>query len=109
VNAMQKKEVQIGDMSVTTFLKARHEGSPFTVVGFIMNDANATNADDPLAIIARKDSGVRTVEDLKGKRVGLARGQTSDEYLKMVLSRRNMKYEEISIESIMAPPALAGA
>jgi ABC-type nitrate/sulfonate/bicarbonate transport system substrate-binding protein len=109
VNAMQKNEVQIGDMSVTTFLKARHDGSPFTVVGLIMNDANATNADDPLAIVARKDSGIRSVEDLKGKRVGLAKGQTSDEYLKMVLNRRGMKYEEINIESIMAPPALAGA
>ncbi|HKA45872.1 MAG TPA: ABC transporter substrate-binding protein [Burkholderiales bacterium] len=109
VNAMKKNEVQIGDMSVTTFLKARHDGSPFTVVGFIMNDANATNADDPLAIVARKDSGVRSVEDLKGKRVGLAREQTSDEYLKMVLARRGLKYEEVDIENIMSPPALTGA
>ncbi len=109
VNAMQKREVQIGDMSVTTFLKARHDGSPFTVVGLIMNDATATNADDPLAIVARKDSGIRQVEDLKGKRVGLARGQTSDEYFKMVLSRRGMKYEDVRIENIMAPPAIATA
>ena len=109
VNAMKKNEVQIGDMSVTTFLKARHDGSPFTVVGLIMNDATATNADDPLAIVARKEAGIRSVEDLKGKRVGLAKGQTSDEYFKMVVSRRGMKYEDFSIESIMSPPALAGA
>src|ERR1700675_1354972 len=31
VNAMQKREVQIGDMSVTTFLKARHGGDPLKV------------------------------------------------------------------------------
>src|ERR1700746_429442 len=29
VNAMQKREVKIGNMSVTTFRKARHSGEPF--------------------------------------------------------------------------------
>jgi len=109
VNAMTKREVQIGDMSVTTFLKARHAGSPFLVVGMIMNDATTAFADNPLAIVARKGSGVAKVEDLKGKRVGLAKEQTSDEYLKMVLARRGMKYEDVAIENIMAPPALGAA
>src|SRR5450631_4117154 len=59
VNAMQKREVQIGDMSVTTFLKARHGGDPFRVIGIIQNDATRSNADEPLAIVARKDSGIR--------------------------------------------------
>jgi NitT/TauT family transport system substrate-binding protein len=109
VNAMQKREVQIGDMSVTTFLKARHSGEPFKVIGIIMNDATRDNADEPLAIVARKDSGIKTVADLKGRRVGLAKAQTSDEYFKMVLARNNMKYDDVAIENIMAPPALAPA
>src|SRR5260221_10808341 len=109
VNAMQKREVQVGDMSVTTFLKARHAGDPFRVIGIIMSDATRSNADEPLAIVARKGSGVSKVEDLKGKRVCLAKAQTSDEYLKVVLARRGMKYEDVAIENIMAPPALAPA
>ena len=102
VTSMQKNEVQIGDMSVTTFLKARHGGDPFRVIGVIQSDATRANADEPLAIVARKDSGIRAgnIEDLKGKRIALSRGQTSDEYLKMVLARRNMKYEDVEIVDI---------
>jgi sulfonate transport system substrate-binding protein len=111
VNAMQKREVQIGDMSVTTFLKARHGGDPFRVIGIVMNDATRDNADEPLAIVARQGSGIGAgkIEDLRGKRVGLAKAQTSDEYFKMVLARRGLKYEDVTIENIMAPPALAPA
>jgi NitT/TauT family transport system substrate-binding protein/sulfonate transport system substrate-binding protein len=99
VTSMQKREVQIGDMSVTTFLKARHGGDPFRVIGIIMSDATRANADEPLAIVASKASGIRpgAIDALKGKRIGLSRGQTSDEYLKMVLARRNMKYEDVQI------------
>jgi len=102
VTSMQKREVQIGDMSITTFLKARHGGDPFRVIGIIMSDATRANADEPLAIIAAKDSGIRPgdITALKGKRVALSRGQTSDEYLKMVLARRNMKYEDLQIVDI---------
>jgi len=96
---------------VTTFLKARHGGDPFRVIGIIQNDATRSNADEPLAIVARKDSGIRpgNIEDLKGKRVGVAQAQTSDEYLKMVLAKRGMKYDDVTIVNIMAPPALAPA
>src|SRR5262249_30221288 len=87
VNAM------IGDVSVTTSLKAVHPGEPFKVIGIIMNDAPRDNADEPLGIVTRKGSGINAgkVADLKGKRIGLARGQTSDEYFKMVLRRAGMK------------------
>lgn len=102
VNSMKSREVQFGDMSVTTFLKARHDGEPFLVVGIIQSDATRANADEPLAIVASKGSGIKqgAIETLKGKRVGLSRGQTSDEYLKMVLARRNLKYEDVQIVDI---------
>ena len=111
VAAMQKREVQIGDMSVTTFIKARHRGDPLRVIAIIMNDATTRSFDEPLAIVARKGSGIRTgsLEDLRGRRVGLAKEQTSDEFFKMALSRRGMRYDEVEIENIMSPPALVPA
>src|SRR4029453_9246996 len=50
VSAMQKREVQIGEMSVTTFLKARHAGDPFRVIALIMNEATRPNAAERLAL-----------------------------------------------------------
>jgi ABC-type nitrate/sulfonate/bicarbonate transport system substrate-binding protein len=46
VAAMQKREVELGNMSVTTFIKAKHEGDALQVIGLIMNDATRSNADD---------------------------------------------------------------
>jgi sulfonate transport system substrate-binding protein len=101
VAAMQKREVQIGDMSVTTFIKARHRGDPLKVIALVMNDATTRSFDEPLAIVARPGSGIRpgSLEDLRGKRIGLAREQTSDEFFKMALSRRGMRYDEVTIVS----------
>src|SRR5215472_11975241 len=111
VNAMHNGDAQIGDMSVTTFLKAVHSGEPFKVIGIIMNDATRDNADEPLGIVTRKGTGINAgkVADLKDKRIGLARGQTSDEYFKMVLRRAGMKYEDVIIENIWSQFGLAPA
>jgi ABC-type nitrate/sulfonate/bicarbonate transport system substrate-binding protein len=111
VNAMHSGEAQIGDMSVTTYLKAVHSGEPFKVIGIIMNDATRDNADEPLAIVTKSGTGINPgkITDLKGKRIGLARGQTSDEYFKMVLRRAKMKYEELTIENIWSQFGLAPA
>ena len=111
VNAMHDGRAQIGDMSTTTYLKAVHAGEPFKVIGLIMNDATRDNADEPLAIVTKKGTGINPgkIGDLKAKRVGLARGQTSDEYFKMVLRRAKMKYEEVIIENIWSQFGLAPA
>lgn len=111
VNALHNGEAQVGDMSTTTYLKAVHAGNPFKVIGLIMNDATDDRCDTPLAIVTKKGRGVDVgkIGDLRGKTVGLARGQTSDEYFKMVLRRAGVKYEDITIENIWSQFGLAPA
>jgi NitT/TauT family transport system substrate-binding protein/sulfonate transport system substrate-binding protein len=111
VNAMHDGRAQIGDMSTTTYLKAVHAGEPFLVIGLIMNDATSDHCDTPLAIVTKKGRGVEVgkIGDLRGKKIGLARGQTSDEYFKMVLRRAKVKYEELTIENIWSQFGLAPA
>lgn len=43
VSAMQKRKVELGDMSVTTFIKAKHEGNQLQVLALIMNDPTRSN------------------------------------------------------------------
>ena len=111
VNALHNGEAQVGDMSTTTYLKAVHAGNPFQVIGLIMNDATNDRCDTPLAIVTKKGTGIEAgkLSDLKGKKIGLAKGQTSDEYFKMVLRRAKMKYEDITIENIWSQFGLAPA
>jgi ABC-type nitrate/sulfonate/bicarbonate transport system substrate-binding protein len=111
VNALHNGEAQVGDMSTTTYLKAVHAGNPFLVIGLIMNDATDDHCDTPLAIVTKKGRGVDVgkIGDLRGKKVGLAKGQTSDEYFKMVLRRAAVKYEDVTIENIWSQFGLAPA
>src|SRR5258708_1327479 len=76
-----------------------------------MNDATDDRCDTPLAIVTRKGRGINVgkIGDLRGKKVGLARGQTSDEYFKMVLRRAGVKYDDVTIENIWSQFGLAPA
>jgi ABC-type nitrate/sulfonate/bicarbonate transport system substrate-binding protein len=108
VNALKNKEVQGGNMSVTTFIKGRQGGEPVSVFALAMNDATRANADDPLAIIARKDSGIKAgdLTTLKGKKVGVWFEQTPDEYLKIALAKAGLKKGEVELVNITSNPAL---
>jgi ABC-type nitrate/sulfonate/bicarbonate transport system substrate-binding protein len=111
VAAMQKREVELGNMSVTTFIKAKHEGDALQVIGLIMNDATRSNADEPLAIISKKGSGIRPgkIEDLKGKRVAVMLGQTPHEYLKIAAAKAGLSETDIIIVNMPQSPAIADA
>jgi ABC-type nitrate/sulfonate/bicarbonate transport system substrate-binding protein len=108
VNALKNNEVQGGNMSVTTFIKGRQGGEPVTVFALAMNDATRANADDPLAIIARKGSGIKAgdLKSLKGKKVGVWFEQTPDEYLKIALDKAGLKKGEVELVNITSNPAL---
>ncbi len=112
VGAMRGKEVDVGNMSVTTFIKARHEGDAWQVVGLIMNDATRSNADEALAIISKKGSGIRPgkIEDLKGKKVAVQLGQTPHEYIKIAAAKAGLAESDIVIVNTpQSAPALVEA
>ena len=108
VNAINNKEANGGNMGVTTFIKGRQGGQMVSVFAQSMNDATRANADDPLAIIARAGSGIKSddIGSLKGKKIGVWFEQTPDEYLKIVLSKAGLKPSDVELVNIKSNPDL---
>ena len=71
------------------------------VVG-LTGDRTSKYSDQAVAIIMRKASGITKVEDLAGKRVGLAVGGTGDEYLGVLLLKKGIARDKVQILNV--PP-----
>ena len=59
------------------------------------------------AILIHKDSSIKNIQDLKGKRIALQKGSNMHEFLANVLNKAGLKWSDI--EPIWLPPADAGA
>jgi sulfonate transport system substrate-binding protein len=59
------------------------------------------------ALIVKPDSPVRTVAELKGKRIGLTKGSSAHNFLIVALERAGVKYDEIT--PVFLAPADAAA
>ena len=60
---------------------------------FIIANIEATSTNN--AVVARKDAGITTAADLKGKRIGYTAGTTSDFFLDSLLTANGMTRKEI--------------
>ena len=100
--AMGAGEAQFGGGAFSNFPVALERGfQGVGVVGLLGDAANAFH-DENLAVVARKEAGVRTIEDLVGKKVGTAVGGTGDEYLRLLLKKKNVPPERVTILNV--PP-----
>jgi NitT/TauT family transport system substrate-binding protein len=71
---------------VTAALQGASRGEPFRVL--------AAAADGASAIVARKERGIRRIEDLKGKRVGYVPGSAQDVLLRLSLRKRGLSADK---------------
>src|ERR1700722_5142673 len=58
-------------------------------------------------ILVRPDSGIRTVADLKGKRVGLAKGSSAHNVTIIALEKAGLQYSDITPVYLNPPDAAA--
>tara|TARA_B100000315_G_scaffold123899_1_gene113895 strand:+ start:2642 stop:3631 length:990 start_codon:yes stop_codon:yes gene_type:complete len=73
------------------------------VVGYLGGHFNAPASDTNVGIIARPGTGISSVKDLKGKKVGVAFGTTGDLYLQEVLKKNGLSKNDLKRINVRPP------
>src|SRR5215813_7938852 len=102
--AMQAGTVKFGSASTTAVPAARAAGVPLKLMVGGMNDAASSLYDGPLGIIGRADRGITTQpSSLKGKRIGVLLGSTTEQYLRIFLEKNGMTEKDVKLVNLQVP------
>ncbi len=109
--ALQAGEVQAIGSAYSNYPLAVERGMEARGVVGLMGDRSGRYWDESVTIWTRKGTGITKIEDLAGRRVGTPAGGTADEYLGVVLKKKGVPREKVSVLNV--PPgnivsALAG-
>jgi taurine transport system substrate-binding protein len=102
IRAMASGDVQLGEVGSTGIATAVSQGMDVELF-WILEDIAAAEA-----LVARNGSGVNTIADLKGKKVGTPFVSTSHFQLLYALQKAGVKPSEVQILN-MRPPEIAAA
>jgi NitT/TauT family transport system substrate-binding protein len=109
--ALQAGEVEAIGAAYSNYPLAVERGMAAKGVVGLMGDRSGRYWDQSVSIWTRKGTGIVKIEDLAGRRVGTPAGGTADEYLGVVLKKKGVPREKVSVLNV--PPgnvvsALAG-
>ena len=110
--ALQAGEVQIIGSAYSNYPVAVERGMAAKGVVGLTGDRTSSYSDDSVSIWTRKGTGITRVDDLAGRKVGTPVGGTADEYLGVVLTKKGLSREKVTVLNV--PPgnlvsALQGA
>lgn len=91
VNAMLAGKEDMATAGESPIARAAIEGKPITIF------ATICEIDQAILVIARKDRGISSLSDLKGKKIGLAATSTADYFLHVFLTTNGMDPREVRI------------
>jgi len=100
--ALQAGEAQIIGSAFSNYPVAVERGMAAKGVVGMMGDRTSQYSDDPVSVWTRKGTGITKIEDLAGRKVGTAVGGTADEYLGVVLAKRGIARERVTLLNV--PP-----
>jgi NitT/TauT family transport system substrate-binding protein len=97
LQALFKNEVAFSTTADAAIVKAGFERDDFVVLSTFIRSYTHCK------ILARSDRGIERIEDLVGKKIGVAMGTTGEFYLHMLLTEHRMKIESITVKDIQTP------
>lgn len=102
ITAVQAGQLEAGSISLTALISAVRVGIDLRAVASVVE---TNDTDNQGAFVALEGSGLKSVADLKGKRIGYYGPNTISEYwIKSALRRAGMKPDDVQYVS-MPPPA----
>ena len=102
IRAMASGQVQIGEAGSAPVASALSQGLPVELIWILDDIADAE------ALVARKGSGVNTIADLKGKKIGVPFTSTTHFHTLVALEAAKVNPNDVRILN-MRPPEIAAA
>jgi NitT/TauT family transport system substrate-binding protein len=106
MTAVGAGEAQFGGVNAaTTIPPARAGGLEAAVVVPYMNNALAVADVGRVALLARADSGINPADPgtLRGKKIGVLDGSTTDQYIRSYLARNNLTVDDVEFVNTPVP------
>lgn len=94
-------------LGAAPFVSAVSNGMPLKIIGGFHGDPLKASYADIFGVAASKDSGVETIADLKGKKIGLHLGSGSEIYMNGLLADAGMKRDDVEYVQVPASNTLA--
>ncbi|MBN1849699.1 MAG: ABC transporter substrate-binding protein [Deltaproteobacteria bacterium] len=91
LEAMFSEKANLATAGDTPIARAALEGHPVTVAATLCEINRA------VLLVARKDKGISSLEDLKGKRIGVVAGTTADFFLHIFLTTSYIRLTDVRI------------
>jgi aliphatic sulfonates family ABC transporter substrate-binding protein len=97
IAAAESKSIDVADLGTVPFLVGLSQGVDWVMIGISTEGAYTEG------VAVRKDSGIDTVAELKGKRIGYFKGSTADYGLMMALRQQGIRLDQVTLLNM--PPA----
>lgn len=101
INGLLAGAHDVNTMGSIPFLSGASNGFPLVLIGHLHGDALKDNYVDNVGIASA--AGINSIEDLKGKRIGLPRGTGAEGYVLGLLAQSGLTGDDVELINVKPP------